>query len=82
MYINSPTIRHAGTRILVFSDGSEVAYQDMMLSDVAILIKNDYFFIVRDRYKEPWKEKLPIYLLGKTLDYYHEQIKLRLQNNF
>lgn len=80
--IDDPKISHTGTRVLIFSDENQVTFRDMAMADVAILIQDDHFLVVKDRYKEPRKEKLPLHLLGGTLDYYYEQIKLRLQNNF
>ena len=82
MYINSPTIRHTGTRVLVFSGENQVTLQDIAIVDVAIFIQDDHFLVVKDRYSEPRKEKFPLSYLGGTLDYYYEQIKLRLQNKF
>ncbi len=78
MYINSPNVCHIGTRVLVFSGENQVTVRDIMMADVAIFIKNDHFLIVKDRYKEPTKEKFKLFLLADTLNYYYQQIKLRL----
>ena len=80
--IDDPRILNIGTRILVFSDENQITFQDMAMADVAILIQGEYFSIIKDRYKEQWKEKIHLHLLAGTLDYYYEQIRLRLQNNF
>ena len=80
MYIHSSTIRHTGTRVLVFSGENQVTFQDMVMVDVAILIQDDHFLVVKDKYSEPRKEKFPLHLLGGMLDYYYKQIKFRLHD--
>jgi hypothetical protein len=78
--IDSPKILHIGTRVLVFSDKNQVTFRDMTMADVAILIQDDHFLVVKDRYKEPWGKKMPLYLLSGTLNYYYDQIKFRLHD--